>query len=97
MSKNEIHARISRQLMETLRGICSDTNSNLSDVVRAALVLYVDVYKCPHLFERHKLLKSQNSLEIGLIGTSLETTRATPDLLDELTLEFTNEDNVIDW
>jgi hypothetical protein len=78
--------------MEALRDICNDTSSNLSDVVRAALVLYVDVYKCPHLFEHHKLLKSQNSLEIGLIESSLETTRATPDLLNEL-----NENDVIDW
>jgi hypothetical protein len=92
MSKNEIHARISPQLMEALKRICSDTSSNLSEVTRAALVLYVDAYNCPHLFEHHKLLKSQNSLEIGLIGTSLETTKATPDLLDELT-----SDDVIDW
>ena len=92
MSKNEIHARISPQLMEALKRICSDKGSNLSDITRAALVLYVDAYECPHLFEHHKLLKSQNSLEIGLIGTSLETTRATPDLLDELT-----SDDVIDW
>ncbi len=83
MSKNEIHARISLHLMETLRRICSEKSSNLSDVTRAAFVLYVDAYEFPHLFEHHKLLKSQNSLEIGLIGTSLETTRATPDLLDE--------------
>jgi hypothetical protein len=92
MSKNEIHARLSPELMEALKRICSDKGSNLSDVTRAALVLYVDVYKCPHLREHHKLLKSQNSLEIGLIGTSLETTLATPDLLDELT-----PDDVIDW
>ncbi len=92
MSKNEIHARISPQLMEALKRICSDTSHNLSDVTRAALVLYVDAYDCPHLFEHHKLLKSQNSLEIGLIGTSLGTTKATPDLLDELT-----SNDVIDW
>jgi hypothetical protein len=92
MTKNEIHARISPQLMEALKRICSDKKSNLSDVTRAALVLYVDAYECPHLFEHHKLLKSQDSLEIGLIGTSLETTRATPDLLDEFT-----SDDVIDW
>jgi hypothetical protein len=92
MSKNEIHARVSPQLMEALKRICSDTNSNLSDVTRAALTLYVDAYDCPHLHQHHKLLKSQNSLEIGLIGTSLETTRATPDLLDELT-----PDDIIDW
>lgn len=92
MSKNEIHARISPQLMEALKRICSDTSSNLSDITRAALILYVDAYDCPYLFEHHKLLKSQNSLEIGLIGTSLETTKATPDLLDELT-----SDDVIDW
>ena len=92
MSKNEIHARISPQLMEALKRICSDKGSNLSDITRAALVLYVDAYECPHLFEHHKLLKSQDSLEIGLIGTSLETTRATPDLLNEFT-----SDDVIDW
>ena len=92
MAKNEIHARISPQLMEALKRICSDKKCNLSDVTRAALVLYVDAYECPHLFEQHKLLKSENSLEIGLIGTTLETTRATPDLLDELT-----PDDVIDW
>ena len=92
MTKNEIHARISPQLMEALKRICSDKKSNLSDVTRAALVLYVDAYECPHLFEHHKLLKSQDSLEIGLIGTSLETTRVTPDLLDEFT-----SDDVIDW
>jgi len=92
MTKNEIHPRISPQLMEALKRICSDKGSNLSDVTRAALVLYVDAYECPHLFEHHKLLKSQDSLEIGLIGTSLETTRATPDLLDEFT-----SDDVIDW
>lgn len=92
MSKNEIHARISPELMEALKRICSDTSSNLSDVTRAALVLYVDAYKCPHLLEYHKLLKSQDGLEIGLIEMSLETTRATPDLLDELTIN-----NVIDW
>ena len=95
MSKNEIHARLSPQLMEALRRICNDTSRNLSDVVRAAIVLYVDAYECPNLFEQHKLLKSENSLEIGLIGTSLETTRATPDLLDQLIeLEFTE---IIDW
>jgi hypothetical protein len=92
MAKNEIHARISPQLMEALKRICSEKSSNLSDITRAALVLYVDAYECPHLFEHHKLLKSENGLEIGLIGTSLETTRATPDLLDELTF-----DNIIDW
>jgi len=92
MTRNEIHARITSQLMEALKRICSDKGSNLSDVTRAALLLYVDAYECPHLFEHHKLLKSQNSLEIGLIGTSLETTRATPDLLDEL-----KSDDVIDW
>lgn len=92
MSKNEIHARVSPQLMEALKRICSDTSSNLSDVTRAALVLYVDAYDCPHLFEQHKLLKSQESLEIGLIGTSLETTKATPDLLDEII-----PDDIIDW
>jgi hypothetical protein len=92
MSKNEIHARLSPQLMDVLKRICSETGSNLSDVTRAALVLYVDAYECPHLFEHHKLLKNPNSLEIGLIGTSLETTRATPDLLDEVT-----PDDVIDW
>jgi hypothetical protein len=92
MSKSEIHARISPQLMETLKRICSNTGNNLSDLIRAALVLYVDVYECPHLKEHHRLLKSQNSLEIGLIGVSLETTRATPDLLDELISE-----DMIDW
>jgi hypothetical protein len=92
MAKNEIHARISPQLMEALKRICSDKNSNLSDITRAALVLYVDAYECPHLFEHHKLLKSQDSLEIGLIGTSLETSRVTPNLLDEL-----KPDDVIDW
>jgi hypothetical protein len=92
MSKNAIHARISPQLMEAIKRICNDTNNKLSDVIRAALVLYVDVYEYPHLEEHHKLVKSQNSLEIGLIGTSLETTRATPDLLDELT-----PDDIIDW
>ena len=84
MSKNEIHARISLQLMEALKRICSERNCNLSDVTRAALVLYVDVWKCPNLLEHHNLLKSQNSLEVGLLGTTRETTRATPDLLDEL-------------
>ena len=92
MSKNEIHARLSPQLMEALKRICSDKSCNLSDIVRAALVLYVDAYECPNLFEKHKLLKSESSLEIGLIGTSLETTQATPDLLDELT-----DENLIDW
>jgi hypothetical protein len=92
MAKNEIHARVSPELMEALKRICSEKSSNLSDVVRAALVLYVGAYECPYLFEHHKLLKSEDSLEIGLIGTSLETTRATPDLLDELT-----PDDVIDW
>ncbi|MEG4289962.1 hypothetical protein Q5692_23890 [Microcoleus sp. C2C3] len=92
MSKNEIHARLSPQLMEALKRICSDKSCNLSDIVRAALVLYVDVRECPNLFEQHKLSKSEDSLEIGLIGTSLETTRATPDLLDQLT-----PDDVIDW
>jgi hypothetical protein len=92
MVKNEIHARISPELMEALKRICNEKGSNLSDVIRAALVLYIDAYGCPDLFERHKLLKSENSLEIGLIGTSLETTRATPDLLDEL-----KSDDVIDW
>ena len=92
MVKNEIHARISPQLMEALKRICSDKSCNLSDIARAALALYVDAYECSNLFERHKLLKSEDSLEIGLIGTSLETTRATPDLLDELT-----PDDVIDW
>jgi hypothetical protein len=84
MSKNEVHARVSSELMEALRRICNDKSTNLSDVVRAALVLYVDVYECPNLFERHNLLKSNEGLEIGLIGTSLETTKATPDLLDQL-------------
>jgi hypothetical protein len=92
MTKNEIHARISPELMEALKRICNEKSSNLSDVIRAALVLYIDAYECPDILERHKLLKSENSLEIGLIGTSLETTRATPDLLDELT-----SDDVIDW
>ncbi|NQE35217.1 hypothetical protein [Microcoleus asticus] len=92
MVKNEIHARLSPHLMEALKRICVEKKCNLSDVVRAALVLYVDARECQDLFERHKLLKSENSLEIGLIGTSLETTRATPDLLDELESE-----NVIDW
>jgi hypothetical protein len=78
--------------MEALKRICSDKGSNLSDVIRAALVLYVDAYDRPHLFCSYELLKSQNSLEIDLIGTSLETTRATPDLLDEL-----KSDDVIDW
>jgi hypothetical protein len=84
MAKNEIHARISPQLMEALRRICSDKSCNLSDATRAALVLYVDVYECPNLFEQHRLSKSENTLEIGLIGASLDTTKATPDLLDEL-------------
>jgi len=92
MSKNEIHARISPQLMETLKDICKEKSSNLSDVVRAALDLYVEAYERSHPFEQYQLVKSQNSLEIGLIGTSLETTRATPDLLDEVT-----SDDVIDW
>jgi hypothetical protein len=92
MAKNEIHARISPELMEALKRICGDKNCNLSDITRAALVLYIDVYGCPNLFEQHKLLKSQDSLEIGLIGASLETTRATPDLLDQLP-----PDDVIDW
>src|SRR6476620_1656697 len=84
MAKNEIHARISPQLMEALRRICGDKSCNLSDATRAALVLYVDAYDCPNLFEQHRLLKSENTLEIGLIGASLDTTKATPDLLDEL-------------
>ena len=84
MSKNEIHARLSPQLMEALKNICATKNCNLSDIVRAALVLYVDAYECPNLFEHHKLSKNETSLEIGLIGTSLETTRATPDLLDQI-------------
>lgn len=92
MAKNEIHARITPQLMEALKRICSDKSCHLSDVTRAALVLYVDVCECPNLFEQHKLLKSEDSLEIGLIGASLETIRVTPDLLDELT-----PDDVIDW
>ena len=92
MSKNEIHARLSPQLMETLKSICITENCNLSDIVRAALVLYVDVRECSNLLEQPKLLKSENSLEIGLIGTSLETTKATPDLLDELPLN-----DIIDW
>jgi len=92
MSKNEIHARLSPQLMEALKRICSDKSCNLSDVARAALVLYVDAYECPNLFEQHRLLKSEDSLELDLIGTSLETTKATPDLLDQLT-----PDDVIDW
>ena len=95
MSKNEIHARLSPELMEALKRICSDRKCNLSDVTRAALVLYVDTYNCPHLHQHHKLLKNQNSLEIGLIGTSLETTRATSDLLDQL-LE-TESEEIIDW
>jgi|SRR6476620_1966272 len=84
MAKNEIHARISPQLMEALRRICGDKSCNLSDATRAALVLYVDAYDCPNLFEQHRLLKSENTLEIGLIGASLDTTKATPDLLDEI-------------
>ena len=92
MSKNEIHARISPELMEALKNICATKNCNLSDIVRAALVLYVDACECPNLFEHHKLSKSENSLEIGLIRTSLETTRATPDLLDEVI-----DENLIDW
>ena len=92
MSKNEIHARLSPQLMEALKNICTDKKCNLSDITRAALVLYVDAYNCPNLFDRHKLLKSNDSLEIGLIETSLETTCATPDLLDELESE-----EIIDW
>ena len=92
MSKNEIHARISPQLMEAIKDICATRDCNLSDVVRAALVLYIDAYERTDFFEHYKLLKSQNSLEIGLIGVSLETTRASPDLLDELT-----PDDIIDW
>ena len=95
MSKNEIHARLSPQLMEALRNICTDKKCNLSDVTRAALLLYVDAYNCSNLFEHHNLLKSNDSLEIGLIGTSLETTRATPDLLDQL-VELASEE-IIDW
>lgn len=83
-SRNEIHARISPQLMEALKNICTDKKCNLSDITRAALVLYVDAYNCSTLFEHHKLLKSNDSLEIAFIGTSLETTTATPDLLNQL-------------
>jgi Arc/MetJ-type ribon-helix-helix transcriptional regulator len=50
MSKNEIHARLPPELMEALKRICSDKNSNLSDVVRAALVLYVDAYEYALIF-----------------------------------------------
>ncbi len=92
MAKNEIHARIAPELMQALKNICSDKDCNLSDITRAALVLYVDAYKCQNLFERHKLLKTENSLEIGLIGDSLETTRATPDLLDRA-----ESDDLIEW
>ena len=91
MVKNEIHARLLPQLMEALKRICSDKKCNLSDITRAALVLYVDVYECPNSFEQHKLLKSKEGLEIGLMGTSLETTRATPDLLDELASQKKND------
>ena len=92
MAKNEIHARTSPQLMEALKRICSAKNCNLSDVTRAALVLYVDAYECPNLFEQHRLLKSKDTLEIGLIGASLETTKATPDLLDE---PVSNNDSLV--
>ncbi|WP_445248994.1 hypothetical protein [Microcoleus sp. OTE_8_concoct_300] len=95
MSKNEIHTRISPELMESLKNICTDKKCNLSDVVRAALLLYVDAYNCSTLFEHHKLLKSNDSLEIGLIEVSPEITRATPDLLDQLT-ELDSEE-IIDW
>ena len=92
MSKNEIHARLTPWLMGQIKQIAIARGYSISDVVRAALVLYIDTYSCPNLFEQHKLLKSQNSLEIGLIRTSLETTSATPDLLDELP-----PDDIIDW
>ncbi len=93
MSKNEIHARISPQLMEALKRICSDKSSNLSDVVRAALVLYVDAYERSHLFPSYKVLKNEDSLKIDLIEASfLEPTRVAPDLLDEST-----SDDIIDW
>jgi len=92
MSKNEIHARISPQLMETLKYICSEKGSNLSDVVRAALDLYVEAYDRPHRFCCYELFKNENSLEIFLIEASPETTKATPDLRNEST-----SDDVIDW
>ena len=95
MSKNEIHARLSPELMEAIKKICIDKKCNLSDVTRAALILYVDAYNCSSLFEDYKLLKSSDSLEIGFIGVSLETTKATPDLLDQL-IELEREE-IIDW
>jgi hypothetical protein len=92
MIKNEIHVRLSPHLMEALKSICIAENCNLSDIVRAALVLYVDVRECSNLLEQHKLLKSENSLEITLVKTSLKTTKVTPDLLDEFP-----PDDIIDW
>jgi len=93
MAKNEIHARIAPELMETLKRICSDRSCNLSDVTRAALVLYVVLYDSPVLEEHHKLSKSESGLGINLIERqSLKTIPATPNLLDELT-----SDDVIDW
>jgi hypothetical protein len=92
MVKNEVHARISPQLMEAIKRICSEKSSNLSDVVRAALDLYVNAYERSHLFEYHKFSKSQDNLEISLTGISLETVHTTPNLLEEPT-----SDDVIDW
>jgi len=92
MIKNEIHARLPPELMEAIKRICGEKNSNLSDVVRAALVLYVNAYEYSESFEYHKLFKSQDSLKITLIGVSPEVNRDYLKSPNELT-----PDEIIEW
>jgi hypothetical protein len=92
MSKNEIHARISPELMNALKRICDNKKCNLSDIARAALTLYVEAYECSNSCEQYELSKSEDNLKIALVKTLPKPIQMTSD-----NIVTSVDENVIDW
>jgi len=90
MSKNEIHARLSPQLMEALKNICTTKKCNLSDITRAALALYVEAYECSNSCEQYELSKNEDSLKIALV-------KPPPKQMISDNIVPSVDENVIDW
>ncbi|MEG4583051.1 hypothetical protein QUA71_26070 [Microcoleus sp. MON1_C5] len=95
MGKNEIHARLSPSLMESLKIICTERECNLSDVVRAALRLYLDACDRQFVDRKYCLIKSQDNLEIQLIEASFVHVESSESVWTEESER--EEENIIEW
>jgi len=89
--KTEIHARLPAETYTKLQDIAKQNKQTLSDVVRAAVVLYLDAYRVSNKKECanwNKLFR--RNLEVCLIGKTFEETAITPNTRDTLPEDYNN-------